>query len=440
MFIDRPDTAHRRHKETVHILNKINGQNVFATYKGADGNIVVLKEQRSSGTAIVWTDTLTTVEVDLRDYVPCFLPPVPRIAYDEVSSVIGGVGEHRRWIVALPKKKVTGPIGVIVAGKTDDVKALVSQMYPLVIYKTPCDEDLHAIEIVATHAEQFIARFHLAGMEAIIENPNQQTNSKLGIERFDRCCHMWFNQQKNEAGPLRDTHRWNFSWTPPHWSHIPFNWEKLAELASDLPYASVERLPLPLRNYVATLKRKQDLDASASTSRPVHCAGTTFGSKWSRLMDFKCVTPSLTLAQNVQLLTCGYYITIAPFVDEDTLKISAALCQSYVRHGYIFRYIGGYEQNAAHLGHGARLRTFKNKDQYNLSNLEPRVVNQVYKGNGVILGRGFKGTKSKYHNPSCAKYVTKRRMVRSSQAEEEMRTPRVDELRKYESVCNKQGF
>ena len=88
---------------------------------------------------------------------------------------------------------------------------------------------------------------------------------KLGIERKDRSDHMWWNQDRSTAGPLRDTHRWDYAFIPSSWGHLPFTWHSMTRNLHVRPCDAPD-VPVPLRHYLASTRVKQ-LSTEASILR-----------------------------------------------------------------------------------------------------------------------------------------------------------------------------
>ena len=60
----------------------------------------------------------------------------------------------------------------------------------------------------------------------------------------------------------------------------------------------------------------------------------------------------------------------------------------YCLHGFEGREVGAYRQTADHLGHGAQIRKFKHKTQYQVQNIPKHVLNKAYGKDGKLRGSG----------------------------------------------------
>ena len=89
-----------------------------------------------------------------------------------------------------------------------------------------------------------------------------------------------------------------------------------------------------------------------------------------------------------------------------------------------------------HLGHGATIRKFKEKEQYKLENLSTPVLNKIYGKNGVLKGTGFKGTRGKYEYSNFKRYQPKKKMKRSKESEEMLRHDITDVFKTYSTTNN----
>jgi hypothetical protein len=422
------------HRQSVKVLRVLNyGRSFRCVREIASGEVFVVHSTVNDTHFKIWRDAFRLHMVDASKYEPCSLEAVPALSYEETQATIGGIGKHVRWFVASPKKKLTDELSIVVdASRTEFVKQIVNEMHPFVEWDGTVDDNMIAdMKIpVAVHAQQVIARFHMNAIEATFAREEDQAISKLGIERFDRSDHMWWNQSRKNAGPLRDMHRWHFGWIPHHWKYIPFTWESLSRNATDLGREECANLPLPLRNHVCTAIIERLKSENGDRSEIL---------AWLSMTHPACVTSRLTREQNIQLLSAAYFLRIAPF-DQERNKIAVALSMAYLRYGYISRDIGGYQQSAKHLGHGAFIRKFKRHTQYQPANLSVDVLNKIYQPDGSLRGSGYKGTRGKYGHPRFKKYKASRKMERKQSDERDMRVAIVDEISAFNDVARtKQG-
>jgi len=383
----------------------------------------------------VWVEKdLIDTEIDCSKIRVLHLPEPPKHAYSPKTVIIGGLGKHIRWKVVMAKKKHTGNCTLLVSHITNDKlfsQFVENKLRPFAF----CNFDykfgssgVKYVEIdIPDHKNvTFVAAaLHCEGYHAITKEADMASSGFLGIERYDRSEHTWWNQNQKDAGPLRDTHRWKYGFIPSHWKDIPFTWLSLAKnVKNDLSNETeLLEIPLPLRNYVCDemLSSTNDED----TKSKIQTIKT----------DKRCVTSRLTEEQNRQLLATSYWTYLAPF-DDKRVYISFLLAFRYMIHGYISRELGGYSQKANHIGHGAYVREFKSKPQYNIKNLNKTVLNKVMKEEG-IRGSGFKGTRGKYGHKDFPKYEPVKKMKRSFEADLSIREVPTNCFQNYADIKRK---
>lgn len=371
----------------------------------------------------------------------CHLPLPPDLAYEENVATIGGVGKTIRWLVVIPRRKNNLPATLFVANIYDksQFEDFLKSLEPFAFRKygyestSTCGFAAYVDVPDNTKAGIVASKLHNHGYGAILHTTECQ--GKLGIERFDRSEHMWWNQNPKTAGPLRDTHRWKYPWC--NWKYLPFTWHLLA-LNVDLPTSSCQGLPLPLRNYVLQLRKvraKQELQILRDEGLENHEIESFLSNEIAIATAQtvpQCVTARLTTEQNRQLLCATYYILVAPS-NNKIVELSYIVQYAYCLHGYNGREIGGYRQNAENLGHGEYIRKFKNKEQYKVDNMVASVVNKVMQSDGTFRGSGYKGARGKHGHKSFKKYKPRPRLSRSITLETEMRTGIVNCFAEYQS-------
>ena len=236
----------------------------------------------------------------------------------------------------------------------------------------------------------------------------------LGIERYDRSEHTWWNQNQEDAGPLRDTHKWKYNFIPNNWKYLPFTWYSLAKnIMIDID--KINEIPYPLRNYVcAHMIGKVDDEVTKQKIK-------------KHMTDYHCVTSRLTKEQNIQLLQCTYWTFVAPF-DSKIVELSGLLQFRYMLHGYVGREMGGYNQSAKYIGHGEFCRKFVDKPQYEYHNLENNVKNKLEVENGVL--KGNRASKKKHTKTSSQKRANKK-MKRTLESELSIREVPSNKFEKY---------
>tara|TARA_B110000046_G_C12989562_1_gene397226 strand:+ start:126 stop:1451 length:1326 start_codon:yes stop_codon:yes gene_type:complete len=383
-------------------------------------------QRRGKQSSHVWLnfDVLpTTIANDRIGIVS--IPNAPVQAYDEFEAVIGGVGKHVRWNVLMPNNKKTGRVDLRVEDIFDkrlfeEFVANVIRPFGLCLFEY--DGDCTIVQVPdVKNMGMVAAALHCAGYRARPEDATFASNSKLAIERYDRSEHMWWNQEQNKAGPLRDVHRWVFDFLPSSWKTIPFTWQSMCMNIDIDPHTESDALPLPLRDFYLTLHIQKLRDEGGDTSR------------LETLRGRPSVTCRLSLAQNRQLLAASYWNLTAPF-DAKTAEMCHILRFRYMLNGYTAREIGGYVQNATNLGHGANIRRFRHRPQYRRENLNTDVLNKIYQSDGSLRGSGFKGTRGKYGHKDFPQYTPAKRMKRSTVQERRMRQASCNVFQAYHSA------
>lgn len=417
--------SHRTKRSKGHTLPLLNEGQPFRVVK-VNGKYAILK--KTDPVSVVHLNDMFPKVITNDDVVEqCVLPLPPELAFEQEEAIIGGVGKTIRWKVVLPRRKNNNPALLFVANIFDKIKfeKFIGELQPFAFHNYTYEDTLACgystrIDIPDnTKTGMVAARLHYAGYGAVLET--EECQGKLGVERFDRSDHMWWNQDPKTAGPLRDTHRWKYPWCD--WKYLPFNWHLLAKNIL-IPTELCDVVPFPLRNYVLQSRmdrarveleilRKENVENSDLSAFLVNEI-----SLCSSMRKPHCVTARLTQPQTIQLLCATYYILVTP-LDEELVKISNLLQYMYCIHGYIGREIGGYRQDANFLGHGAYIRNFKHKKQYDAKNIKTRIANKVIQADGSMKGTGFKGARGKY-----AKRIDKprNRMQRTVQMETDMRT------------------
>ena len=387
----------------------------------------VLDADRSTATQyFVWKEhALRSVHVPSECIRVINIPHPPQRAIEPFNVTIGGIGSHLRWRVITSRKTYNGPCKLFVNGIVDTGLFEVfvhSKIRPFGFCDfayTECGESLAAIVCIPSHHDltQVASAFHCANYAAIPLDDEMASSGNLGIERYDRSEHTWWNQDQKKAGPLRDTHKWNYGFIPNTWRKLPFTWHSLADNI-EIDVADIEYLPLPLRNYVC--------DRMLLATEDPHERDTLLGVRTSQHV----VTSRLQLPQNVQILACTYWTRIAPF-DKTIVNMCGLLLFRYMIFGYTGRQMGGYKQTAKHIGHGAYCRLFKRQPQYNYENLDTVVKNRVDNRNGVIFGIGFKGTRGKYGHKDFPEYKPISKRIRTVEADVQIREITVNKFDHY---------
>eukprot|EP00965_Chrysotila_dentata_P223102 6193386-Pleurochrysis_carterae.AAC.1 len=237
-----------------------------------------------------------------------FFPEVPKLAYEETSTNVGGLGEHIRWKVMDARVADDTKMEILVGLCEDEDGSPVdgstreelhaSVTGDLYDYVTVHDVPIVFIDAgrIRHEASSFLIshvcalttkRKHLKFVAAYLQSKNfyveavdasHLDQSRWICEKLDRASHMWVHQcqqDASDAGPLRAAKHWKQNFTP--WCKPCFTWESIAvEVASAIGYRLVEAqmLPEPLRFYVfakckarhETLEKKRLSYTSATES------------------------------------------------------------------------------------------------------------------------------------------------------------------------------
>lgn len=394
-------------------------------------------EKRGRKDSQVWLEyDLISSKCDNQYLTVITLPVVPSLAFEEMSAVIGGIGKHVRWNVIFPNRKWKGAASLRVNGiasKESFVHFVDQVVRPFGLCRFEFEVDAEDPDRFTTSVEvpdnaqigKVASALHCAGYKAVPARREFVSDAKLAIERYDRSEHMWWNQKQDVAGPLRDVHRWAFDFIPSSFTTIPFTWQSLCTNITLNPLTESQHLPLPLRDFYLTM-HIQSAEKEADEFAVVAL---------KKLRGEPSVTCRLSLCQNRQLLSAAYWSTVAPF-DAPNVHMSRLVRFRYMLNGYTSREIGGYNQTAKHLGHGAMIRTFRNKPQYKRENLSSDVLNYIYKTDGSLRGSGFKGTRGKYGHSDFPRYQPRKRMRRSTKQEDRMRESSSNVFADYRAVCD----
>lgn len=388
----------------------------------------ILNEQRSTSTNLyVWIDkNICETKIEYRHLRAISLPHPPQIAFDEFQATIGGIGLHTRWKVILSKKHFKGDCKLVVTNimNTQKFELFVQKRirpFAFSNFQFKSHKNLFTTEVIIPDHKDLTfvaAAFHCQGYRVIPVNDDMASYGNIGIERYDRSEHTWWNQNQKEAGPLRDTHKWKYNFVPKTWTIIPFTWQSMAQNIH-VEKEDIDKIPLPLRNHVCDVMVNNISDEKEKTLI-------------SAYKKVNCVTSRLTYEQNIQILRVTYWTFVAPF-DSKITYLSGILQFRYMLHGYVGREVGGYRQEAQHIGHGAFCRKFKGKPQYEYNNLDTDVQNKIQQDNGRLLGNGFKGTRGKYGDESYPKYQPTKKMKRSVESEIAIREEPYNKFEQYES-------
>lgn len=387
------------------ILPNFNGGNAFACVQHHDGRIGIVHRRHGSRTTVWFEHDLVPTMCSHASLTAIDLVVVPEIAYREYEAVIGGVGKHVRWQVILADAKQRDSVTLRVSGVSDIAvfrEFVANRLAPFASTDAESDGATATVTVPdASHIGTVAAALHTAGFDASVEDGSHV--GKLAPERYDRSPHMWWNQDQRRAGPLRDVHRWDFSYLPEDWTVLPFTWQAMCQNIQMDPLLESSHLPRPLRDFYLTDK--------------IHAAEagghTAVAEQLCTLRGEPAVTSRLSQPQNRQLLGATYWSLLAPF-DSFNTHLAKLLRFRYMLHGYTAREMGEYKQTARNLGHGATIRRFNNKPQYKKENLSAKVLERICQRDGTMRGSGFKGTRGKYGHRDFPKYEPSKRMQRTA--------------------------
>lgn len=199
-------------------------------------------------------------------------PLVPDTVFERVRPFppTGGIGEHIRWQIYLPKprKKHGEPVVLLVGFSTepaawDDVRAFVDEDPNLEFhgggapsYTSTAEYCVASVDVRdASRTQSVIYRLALRGHHAICPN---ETSRDIIPDRIDDFVHRWLDKSK-KMSPERDATRLDMSWFPEDdelvyvWTDIArYALGKLAHGASSARELArrIGRLEKPLHYYV----------------------------------------------------------------------------------------------------------------------------------------------------------------------------------------------
>lgn len=335
---------------------------------------------------------------NIDSYEQVYLDPFPE-GYGEIkNNTIGGVGKTKR-IIGLIRGIEEAKYTIVFACNIQDfdyfkygMDKLTDEIVVIEEVETCDDEYGTAAKLSCSVKNIHIVCANIAryGGKVVISDDSVNTFECLGIERLDR----------REEEPKRAPENWNYSFLPENWSGVPTLW---INLAFNFINECTEFMPQPLKQYVDALNvLKENRDDI-------------------KIENHKWVSGALEESQTIQLLNANYILNIEQSTDPIQRELSKLLQFRYlISRGYSARWMGKYDQNALHLGNGLTIRRFRNLEQYSINNLETHVLEKVYKKDGTLKGKGNKGSRSKYVEPS-KKYVPNRRMKLKRNLEEIMK-------------------
>lgn len=321
------------------------------------------------------------------------LPLPPPTAYAEEKASIGGIGKTLRWTTVLPGRKNGSRLFVSgIDDHTEFEKLVVHNLHPFAMSNFEYDSHEEVgtytfVDVLDAKKVGFVAAvLHRKGYGAVLDS--DEPLPRLGIERLDRSDHVYWDAKQHEAAPARDLHHWNFGWKD--WRVLPFSWHKLAQNFTEDEATS---LPLPLRNHVLEqCAHRRVIEASILGTEGIE-ASNGYEKKLKELRtNARVVTSRLSEEQTRQLLTATYH-SFFP-LDPELERRSHALLFHYCINGYLGRAIGGYRQRGLYLGHGTRIRAFKNKPQYEIPNLPQSTLNRINYGDFEGTSRGSRSKRA----------------------------------------------
>lgn len=398
----------RQHTRT---LAPLNLSLEFKVYN-IDGDLGVLDEE----TKKLWFGYNLEPEYveNLDTYEQVSLSPLPPGYGEFKNCTIGGVGKTKRVIGLIRGGGETDKHTVVYASNIEDlemfkngIEKLTDEIVTIEEVETCEDEYGTAAKLVCSVENIHIVCANIAryGAKVHISDESVNTFECLGIERLDR----------REEEPKRAPENWNYSYLPENWSGVPTLW---LNLAINYKNCDTKHMPQPLKQYVDALN-------VVSNSELV-----------KNMEDYKWVSAALEECQTLQLLNSYYILNVEQSYDPIQREMSKLLQYRYlICRGYSARWMGKYDQNALHLGNGLTIRRFKKLNQYSISNLETHVLEKVYRKDGTLQGKGNKGSRSKYVDPSV-RYIPSRRMRQKHNLEEIMKkAPAVSEMNETIQVC-----
>ena len=239
---------------------------------------------------------------DVSDVTPIPESPVPESVFERIrpDPPTGGIGEHIRWCIDVPKPRKGALVKLLVSDfETDERRRQLWDFVertdgvafhgnrPDVFVNSECGAHIVTLELddrsaVGDFTQHLI--WKLAQMGISSHAPGCQRD--IAPDRIDDFKRRWSAHDAAQRGPSRDPSRLNMSWFPSHWELV-FTWDAIAsrvlrelknrsdDRSADADAADVlrdaKRLGSPLRFYVLD-QLCDEAKRSADEARQAHAA------------------------------------------------------------------------------------------------------------------------------------------------------------------------
>ena len=133
------------------------------------------------------------------------------------------------------------------------------------------------------------------------------------------------------------------------------------------------------------------------------------------------VSAGLSKSQSIQVINAFYLLTIERITDPEMVHAASLILYHYMlRQGYTGRWMGKYQQDAKFIGNGDITRKFHRLTQYDPPRLPASVLSKLVSRNGIVKGKGNKGSRSKYVKRD-ERYIAKQRVPRGMRQQQRER-------------------
>lgn len=351
------------------------------------------------------------------------LPNIPSQYGYLKGQWIGGVSKTFRRLGCLrAKAKVKSPVTLFAIKLPDeDAAKRALNPFPDVVTVGDCetieDPSYGIISEIIVHeacnVDFVAARVAREGGTVMFEDHTQNALQGIGIERLDRIDAEivktdTFDEREGpeQFGLGRGDENWIFQWLPEEWKYVPVTWDYMVQNMSGVE--DVSTLPLPLRQHVAKYRYENCEDKTSDYAKSL----TPHIFKKNGEQKRRIVSAGLSKAQSVQLIEAFYLLSVERITDPEMVHAASLILFHYMfRQGYTSRWMGKYQQEARFIGNGNVTRKFHRLSQYDPHRLPTSVLNKLITKNGIVKGRGNKGSRSKYVHLD-ERYVPKQRASR----------------------------
>lgn len=400
----------KMHAECIAMWKNLEDRSKYETMASDDK----AEKAAKSRTHVWFGHDVETTEVPTSEVTSIEVPQIPHKYGRYISKLIGGVSHTFRRVGMLSVSPQTGGPITVFAIRCESRLSICTLLHSSTVASVvgqPIEDEEYGFvtEVIIedpTHVDHVCALIARSGATPILEQTELDAKRPIGVERLDRIDAEVVASKNAKVddryGLKRGSENWHFSWIAPDWK-IPDTWDAMVENMKNVSNECVKHLPDPLRQHVAQVR----LRSLSQTSDPEAYKELSEYSKGRRK-----VSQCLTFAQAKQLTTAFYIVYIERTTDIVVAEAAKAILFRYMlQRGYTARYVGKYDQLAHFVGNGKNLRSFEMlKRRYIQHKLPTSVLNHLCQQDGMLRGRGSKGSRSKYVEDDAERYLPKRRL------------------------------